>query len=145
MAASSKLVVTIISGDPAVPWKRTHRSVAMSQLRYITPHGITVTRSSSKVPYSRGLNSVLRQLDSKLGVYLSSGYEYPERYSRWDVASISPPLEIVGRDRKISFNALNERGQALLKIFSPLLESHPHQQSLHIAPQSVVVELKPLA
>src|SRR4051794_22489328 len=70
----------------------------MSQLRYITPHGVTVTRNSSKVPYSRGLTHILRQLDSKLGVYLSSGYEYPERYSRWDVASIAPPVEIVGQE-----------------------------------------------
>ncbi|MBV9266425.1 MAG: anthranilate synthase component I [Acidobacteriaceae bacterium] len=98
----------------------------MSQLRYTTPHGITVTRNSSKVAYSRGLNHILRQLDSKLGIYLSSGYEYPERYSRWDIASIAPPIEIVGRERVVSIRALNERGEVLIDILRPLLETHPH-------------------
>ena len=117
----------------------------MSQLRYTTPHGITVTRNSSKVPYSRGLAHILRQLDSKPGVYLSSGYEYPERYSRWDVASISPPIEIVGRERHIHFNALNERGAVLLGILFPLFQNHPHVQSIARTMQVLTIELKPLA
>jgi anthranilate synthase len=115
------------------------------QLRYSTPHGITVTRTSSRVPYSRGLNHVLRQLDSKLGVYLSSGYEYPERYSRWDVASIAPPIEIIGRKRKVEINSLNERGRMLLNILGPLFEEHLDAQSHLRTPHSLIVELKPLA
>jgi anthranilate synthase len=117
----------------------------MSQLRYTTSHGITVTRNSSKVPYSRGLHHVLRQLDSKIGVYLSSGYEFPERYSRWDIASIAPPIEIVARERNVAFNALNERGQVLIEILRPLFENHPHQQSVQFTTDSLTVELKPLA
>ena len=117
----------------------------MSQLRYVTPHGITVTRNSSKVAYSRGLKHILRQLDSKLGVYLSSGYEYPERYSRWDVASVSPPIEIVGRKRNVQVNALNERGQVLLNLLFPLFENHPHKHWLFRTPHSFTIELKPLA
>ena len=117
----------------------------MSQLRYLTPHGITVTRNSSKVPYSRGLSHILRQLDSKPGVYLSSGYEYPERYSRWDVASVAPPIEIIGRERKLLMNALNERGQVLLGILFPLIQHHEHIQALSRTLQSLTIELKPLA
>jgi anthranilate synthase len=82
----------------------------MPKLSYTTPHGIAVTRTTSKMPYARGLRDVLKQLDSKRGVYLSSGYEYPERYSRWDVASVAPPLEIVGHGRTLTLRALNERG-----------------------------------
>src|SRR5947209_13137636 len=101
----------------------------MSQLRYTTPHGITVSRNSSKLSYSRGLDHILRQLDSKFGIYLSSGYEYPERYSRWDIASIAPPIEIVGRERTVSIRALNERGEVLIEILRPLIEHHPHWDS----------------
>src|SRR5450755_624202 len=117
----------------------------MPQLRYTTPNGITVTRNSSKVPYSRGLHHTLRQLDSKIGVYLSSGYEFPERYSRWDVASLAPPIEIIGRERNVAFNALNERGQVLLEILRPLFEDHPHRQSFEATAGSLKIELKPLA
>lgn len=117
----------------------------MSQLRYTTPHGITVTRNSSKVPYSRGLSHILRQLDSKAGVYLSSGYEYPERYSRWDVASVAPPIEIIGHERTLKINALNERGQVLIGILLPLIQNHPHVQSMSRTLERLTIEMKPLA
>ena len=69
---------------------------------YSTPSGIVVSRSVSKLPYGRGLPALLHKLDTQRGVYFSSGYEYPERYSRWDFAAVAPPLEIVAigtRDR----------------------------------------------
>ena len=34
-----------------------------------------------------GLPGLLHKLDTQRGIYLSSGYEYPERYSRWDFAA----------------------------------------------------------
>ena len=98
----------------------------MSQLRYTTPSGIGVTRTATKIPYKRGLKNLLRQLDRRRGVYLSSGYEYPERYSRWDVASVCPPLEIVAVGRDVQLRPLNQRGEALNRVLLPLLETHPH-------------------
>jgi len=50
---------------------------------YLTPGGISVARTMSKISYARGLSGLLRKLDTQRGIYLSSGYEYPERYSRW--------------------------------------------------------------
>jgi anthranilate synthase len=97
----------------------------MSQLLYNTPAGITVTRTRSKVPYRRGLQKLLKRLDTERGAYLSSGYEYPERYSRWDVATVTPPLQIIGRNRTLTFEALNERGEQLVKILSALLGGEP--------------------
>ena len=67
----------------------------MRELRYSTRSGIAVTRMVSKVSFKKGLRSLLKDLDTHRGVYLSSGYEFPGRYSRWDVASTRPPLEIV--------------------------------------------------
>ena len=116
----------------------------MTQLRYTTPHGITVTRSASKVPYSRGLGWLQTQLDNKRGVYLSSGYEYPERYSRWDFGSVAPPLEIIGQDRNVEFHALNRRGTVLLKLLRPLLENHPHVERITDSADRFTLQLKPL-
>ena len=117
----------------------------MPQLSYTTSNGITVTRTGSKVPYSRGLAHLLAQLDSKRGVYLSSGYEYPERYSRWDIASVAPPLEIVGRGRRLELRALNERGEVLLCLLDPLLKYHPHRRAYFRKTGSIRLDLKPLA
>jgi anthranilate synthase len=117
----------------------------MPQLRYQTPNGITVTRSETKLAFSRGLGHILKQLDSKRGAYFSSGYEYPERYSRWDVATIAPPIEIVGRDRTLALNALNERGRVLLQLLNPLVERHSHWDCEPATTDSFTLRLKPLA
>src|SRR5580693_5499386 len=98
----------------------------MGKLAYTTPGGINVTRFTSAIPFKKGLGHLLHKLDRYRGIYLSSGYEYPERYSRWDVASIAPPLEIVARGRGMDFRALNQRGEVLNQILFPLLDKHPH-------------------
>ena len=98
----------------------------MSKLNYTTRSGITVTRTTSVIPYKKGLKPLLRKLDRYRGIYLSSGYEYPERYSRWDVASVCPPLEIVAAGREVEFRPLNKRGEAINRLLVSMLEHHPH-------------------
>src|SRR5580658_413228 len=93
---------------------------------YSTPGGIAVTRSVANISYSRGLSGLLRKLDTQRGVYFSSGYEYPERYSRWDFAAVAPLLEIVAAGREVYLRPLNKRGAALNGILESLLASHPH-------------------
>src|SRR5579875_1347315 len=116
----------------------------MPQLRYTTPHGIIVTRTSSNVPFERGLVDLLNRLDTTRGVYLSSGYEYPERYSRWDVASVAPPLEIIGHERQLRLNPLNERGRIILKLLTPLLFGHSHWNATVLRSGTIVLALHPL-
>ena len=116
----------------------------MRQLRYTTRSGIGVTRTLSRIPYRRGLRSLLRELDRRRGIYLSSGYEYPERYSRWDVAALNPPLEIVARGREVEFRALNERGAALARMLGAVLAPHPHWERLEARPGALHGTLKPL-
>jgi anthranilate synthase len=99
-------------------------------LQYTTPHGILVERTTHRANYQRGLRFLLRDLDRHRGIYLSSGYEYPGRYSRWDIASTRPPLEIVSRDREVEFRPLNARGDALVAMFEAFLGGHPHWASL---------------
>jgi anthranilate synthase len=96
------------------------------------------------VPYARGLDHILKQLDSKLGAYLSSGYEYPERYSRWDVASICPPLEIVARGRVVEVRGLNQRGRVLVSLLAPVFSNHPHWDVDRQSETEVRLRLKPL-
>ena len=117
----------------------------MPQLRYTTPHGITVTRTETKLAFARGLSHILKQLDSKRGAYFSSGYEYPERYSRWDVATLAPPLEIVGHGRTLAINALNDRGRILLHLLAPLVRKHEHWDCENPTAEFIKMRLKPLA
>jgi len=116
----------------------------MPTLSYTTAGHITVTRQASILPYEKGLKQLLHKLDRYRGVYLSSGYEYPERYSRWDVASVCPPLEIVAVGREIEFRPLNQRGEALNRILSPILERHPHWEQFGLEGSALHGRLKPL-
>jgi anthranilate synthase len=116
----------------------------MREYRYSTPSGIEVTRCVSKVPFKRGLRSLLEDLDAHRGFYLSSGYEYPGRYSRWDIAAVHPPLEIVSFGRRVEFRPLNLRGQMLLQILQPVIETHPHWESIGFESGALCGTLKPL-
>ncbi len=114
----------------------------MRQSWHTTPGGIRVLRSISRLPFRKGLGGLLDELDSYRGVYLSSGYEYPGRYSRWDVASVRPPLEIVAGGDWMEFRALNQRGEILNQILYPLLASHPHWESLRPSASVLAGRLK---
>ena len=116
----------------------------MREYRYTTPHGIRVTRTLTRTSYRKGLRHLLRELDRHRGIYLSSGYEYPGRYSRWDIASVCPPLEIVSRDRSVQFRPLNERGRRIAQLLYPVLERHPHWEEFGWSDGSLDGRLKPL-
>ncbi len=116
----------------------------MSPEIYTTPSGIAVERTHSKIPFARGLDTLLRKLDSQRGIYLSSGYEFPGRYSRWDIAALAPPLEISARDREVVFTALNPRGEILNSILAPVLAPHPHWESFAHENGNLRGVLKPL-
>src|SRR6516225_10883056 len=117
----------------------------MSAYHYQTPHGIEVNRAVSKVGFRKGLKHLLRDLDRHRGIYLSSGYEYPGRYSRWDIASTCPPLEIIAYDRRFEFRPLNARGREILRLFHPLLAKHPHWEEFGYEGETLAGRLKPLA
>ena len=111
---------------------------------YSTPHGIAITRAISRVPYARGLHDLLRKLDTQRGVYFSSGYEYPERYSRWDFAGVAPALEIISSGRDVQLRPLNGRGEVLNRMFEPLLAAHPHWEQFALENGALHGTLKPL-
>jgi anthranilate synthase len=117
----------------------------MREYSYSTPHGIEVSRTLSKASYAKGLAHLVRELDRRRGVYFSSGYEYPGRYSRWDFGSVCPPLEIVAWDRRMEFRPLNERGRIIARIFQTVLAGHPHWEEFALSEDGVLRGvLKPL-
>ena len=116
----------------------------MPQVTYTTPSGITVHRVASKIAFKKGLKHLLHDLDTHRGIYLSSGYEYPERYSRWDIASICPPIEIIGIGRNLEIRPLNGRGEIINRILYPLLERHPHWDEFGFAGSTLRGRLRPL-
>jgi anthranilate synthase len=97
------------------------READMDQTSYDTAGGVRVLRVAEAFDPAE-LDEITRQVELRPGGVLSSGMEYPGRYSRWHLAYIDPPIEIVARGRLISATALNERGKLLLPAIAAALQ-----------------------
>ena len=104
----------------------TQGSLADAPFRFETDGGVVVERRQSPLPYTTAIDDALGELDERRGVVLSSNYEVPGRYTRWDVALLDPPLVIEARGRAVEITALNARGRVLLDLIRPVLESVDH-------------------
>ena len=95
--------------------------------RFRTTGGVEVIRRSDPVPLEPDPAAALAErLDRRRGALLASSYEYPGRYTRWDIGFADPPLEIVARGRRGTVRALNERGEVLLAPVEAALAGEPH-------------------
>jgi anthranilate synthase len=77
--------------------------------------GVTITRTASAFDPAE-LSRIAGLVDRRRGGVLSSGMEYPGRYTRWHLAYVNPPVEIVCRGRQVTARALNERGLVLMPV-----------------------------
>jgi anthranilate synthase len=86
----------------------------MKLTSYTTNGGIRVTREIRNHDYQPADTALARSLDERRGVLFSSSFEFPGRYTRWDMGFVDPPLVFTARGRLFSVDALNERGRVLL-------------------------------
>jgi hypothetical protein len=91
--------------------------------QYQTRGGITVTRARRETSYADAIDSYIERLDERRGAVFSSNYEYPGRYTRWDVAIADPPIGITSFGRALWIEAYNARGEVLLDIITEHLKS----------------------
>jgi anthranilate synthase len=89
---------------------------------YQTRGGIEVVRTRTPIEPEAAIAELIEQLDAKRGVLLSSSYDYPGRYTRWDMGFVDPPLCFSARGRTFSIEALNARGEVLVDALRGPLE-----------------------
>src|SRR5688572_16069789 len=82
--------------------------------RYVTAGGVVVHRTVESIAIHGAIEPIVDALDAQRGVLLASSYEYPGRYTRWDMGFVDPPLAFVARGREFRITALNARGRVLL-------------------------------
>jgi anthranilate synthase len=92
---------------------------------YVTNGGIRIDREIEDRPYSPADTSLAEALDSRRGVLFSSSFEFPGRYTRWDMGFVDPPLVLTARARHFSIEALNPRGRVLLPAIGAALARLP--------------------
>lgn len=97
----------------------------MAPDEYTTGGGIRVSREVHEIAVEGATDALIDRLDNRRGVLLTSTYEYPGRYTRWDIGFSDPPIEIIVRQRRLTVRALNPRGEAILPAISHVLRDLP--------------------
>ncbi len=110
-----------------------------------TAGGIVVRRHTVAADYERGTLPWAQRLDSERGAVFSSNYEYPGRYTRWDMAFVQPPLVLESHDRTVRLTALNARGEVLLPALERALETLDVPATVRRMGRGLVVEVAPAA
>src|SRR5499427_1946575 len=87
----------------------------MQRQSYTTKGGIHITREIRSRDYRPADAAFAGALDERRGVLFSSSFEFPGRYTRWDMGFVDPPLVFTARGRRFEIEALNERGLILLE------------------------------
>ena len=102
---------------------------------YLSAGGIAITRTARLEPRANAVDALAAALDERLGVLLTSSFEYPGRYTRWDIGFRDPALSFTGRQRRFEVRACNERGAVLIPAVASALrgceavealEAHAH-------------------
>ncbi len=81
---------------------------------YTSAGGVRIRRTLRHEGYENTMDVLIDSLDTGRGVALVSSFEYPGRYTRWDMGFVDPLLALEGRGREFTLSALNERGQVLI-------------------------------
>lgn len=89
---------------------------------YQTQGGVAIQRSIETINYVDAIEPIITALDQQRGVLLASSFEYPGRYTRWDIGFVNPPLQIVAKGQEFSVEALNERGKILMPVLAKLIQ-----------------------
>jgi anthranilate synthase len=97
----------------------------MQRTSYLTNGGIQVVREIETRAYNPADTALADALDNRRGVLFSSSFEFPGRYTRWDMGFVDPPLVFTARARRFSIEALNRRGRVLLPAIGEALASLP--------------------
>ena len=97
----------------------------MQTQSFTTKGGITATRTRTTIEPKAETAALIQSLDTARGLLLSSGTDYPGRYSRFDMGFVNPPLVLTGRDRVFSVTALNGRGLVLMPAVARALSNDP--------------------
>lgn len=113
------------------------------ELSYQTTGGLRVTRVKRPVEYPTAIEELAAQLDRRQGVLLSSSYEFPNRYKRWDLGFVDPPLVVTSRERAVELRALNARGTALLAMIARRFSQIEILDSVEVSAQRVAATVRP--
>jgi len=99
--------------------------------------GVRIDVESTSVTASVAIDALIDRLASERGALLSSSYEYPGRYKRWEMGFTNPMLVITSRGQEVSIEALNDRGCVVLAPIAEAVGAREGVVDLEVAHDAV--------
>jgi anthranilate synthase len=107
-----------------------------------TQGGILVEVTQQTLDYQQGIERLIERLDSQRGALFASSFEYPGRYTCWDIGFYNPPLVLISRQEIIEIDALNTRGEVLLSFITPILEQQETLELFNKSKEQLSIKIK---
>ncbi|MEE8433207.1 MAG: chorismate-binding protein, partial [bacterium] len=98
---------------------------------FTTAAGFSGACHREGLPHQSALDHIWGAIDTRKGALFVSNYEVPDRYARWDIGFVDPPVELVLKGRRFFLNALSGEGERLLTLMAIPLRGHPHLAGLN--------------
>ncbi len=111
--------------------------------QFKTQGGVNVEYAEQSLDYKQGIDSLLERIDSQRGALFASSFEYPGRYTCWDIGFYNPPLAITCKHNFINLEALNPRGEVLLAFLNPILMEQDYLEIVSQDTGLCKVKIKP--
>lgn len=108
-----------------------------------TAGGVYVEFEQQSLTYENAIEPLLDKLDSHRGALFASSFEYPGRYTCWDIGFYNPPLALVCGQDSIRLQALNKRGEEMLAMIHSTLVDSEKLTVLSYEPRLCSLEVKP--
>ena len=112
-----------------------------NHIQYRCASGVQVRRLTSQLDYATAIDQLADSLDESPDVLLASSFEFPGRYTCWDIGFVNPPLKIAGKDRNLEIAALNVRGEILLPEIHRALQNCAAIASMDVKQKSILVNV----
>ncbi|MEW6645524.1 MAG: anthranilate synthase component I [Pseudomonadota bacterium] len=108
-----------------------------------TPSGISITREHHSRLSAGEIDDLIDTLDRRRGIFLTSTYEFPGRYSKWCVGFVDPPIVFSAKNRTFEIIALNARGLVLLPAFEKILSGIAAIERFATSPDRIKGDIRP--
>ncbi len=115
----------------------------ISDHEFTTAGGLAGRCRKSQIDPATALDGVWSAIECGKGGLFVSNYEVPDRYARWDIGFVHPPVELLARGRRVELNALNGEGERLLTVLAPAWSDHPHLKDYLEEPRRLSAEIVP--
>jgi anthranilate synthase len=109
-----------------------------------TQGGVHIEFEQQSLTYHQAIEPLLEKLNTQRGALFASSFEYPGRYTCWDIGFYNPPLALTFKQQQIYLQALNPRGEELLAIMCAALAQSDKLEILSISNEFCYLAVKPV-